>query len=162
LTRRPVAARPIITQLSNRPVMHGKGSGPPKSQMPWCRQPYPKDVTPGSPVPKNYMTNYFLQPTFQMTCAMSLAVLTVSTTLPRMPPETKLSSSSSSYGMNMPLGVRRRPPMLCSVSFSFRVVTVVPSRRSWNARDGSQEMSFSSSSPSSKKFFEGSTGRSVS
>ncbi len=52
-------------------------------------------------------------PTFQITCTMSLAVLTVLTTFPTSPEEAKLWSSSSaspsSYGINMPDDVRRNP-----------------------------------------------------
>lgn len=104
--------------------------------------------------------SYFLQPTFQITWAMSRAVLTVSTTRPRIPPDTILSSSSS-YGMNIPLGVRRRPADDFCKSPSVGDMTAPLSRRSEYARDGSHEMS-SSSSSSIKKFFDGSTGRRVS
>lgn len=50
-------------------------------------------------------------PTFQITCAMSRAVFTVSTTRP-MSPGGGGFSSSSSKGMNMPEGVLRSPPPL--------------------------------------------------
>lgn len=48
--------------------------------------------------------------TFQITCAMSLAVLIVSLTRPKRPMAT--SSSSSSTGIHMPLSVLRMPSIV--------------------------------------------------
>lgn len=57
---------------------------------------------------------YLCHPTFQITCAISFAVLTVSTTFRKRPvvPMSSLSSSSSAHGMNIPDEVRCRPSTL--------------------------------------------------
>jgi hypothetical protein len=50
--------------------------------------------------------NDYLQPTFQTTCAISFVVFTASTSFLNRPSET---TSSSSYGINTPGGVRLMP-----------------------------------------------------
>jgi hypothetical protein len=94
---------------------------------------------------------------------MSFAVLTVSTTLPRMP--VFLGSSSSSYGISMPLSVLLIPPPARSKkagSYPSSTSASLASLRRGKAEDGSHEMSSSSSSSANKKFLDGFDGRSVS
>lgn len=54
----------------------------------------PRKSSPSSPQTQKEKADHLLQPTFQMTWAMSLAVFTVSTTFPRSPVGTSSSSSS--------------------------------------------------------------------
>lgn len=67
-----------------------------------------RTAVPGSAEISQLSGSRFRQPTFQSTCAMSRAVLTPSLMRPKRPAAIT-SSSSSSYGMNMPLSVRRMP-----------------------------------------------------
>lgn len=100
---------------------------------------------------------YALQPAFHTTCAMSLAVFTVSTIFP-MKPGGCGSSSLSSNGINIPDGVRRSPLGSPRREYGSEAVGV------FGRFDhvGLKYPSPSSSSSARRKFLDGLDGLSVS